>query len=262
MFFGRICSVLALMAFLASFSARAESICIDDFCIGESINAERFGQVRWLVPQQVKLSSCLMTTCVPEAAFRGYSPEDQDTVARALDLQIGIPFFNVVTNDNLAALRRYKYECNPSPRGGIFGERRFVGFFKSEPSNYLTAVGLRIVGGGLRVYRIVRRFPYHATEELSSLARNVERQYDDAVLVVNYLSSNATTEVIKKEKYGWFGRSELFNPSNPTDNIAELVVIDPHTRNSLEPTSWPRSGEIRPVAGYVPSQCNKPMSLN
>ena len=180
----------------------------------------------------------------------------------ALNLQVGLPFENVITKDNLKVLSGYRYECNPAPRGGMFGERRFVGVFRSRPSGYATAVGLRLIGGELRVYRVARRFPYRTGDELRSLAGGVAGQYGGSVLVVNYLSSNAYTEVQARGKDGWFGRSELFNPSDPTDNAAELVIVDPQTRGLLAPYSWPMSGEIKPTQGGVPAQCGRSMPLD
>ena len=170
-----ILTAAALMAFSAV-TARAEVFCIDGFCIGQSIKSARFTQVDWLIPRDVRSSPCVATKCVPGIAFRGYTADEQVSLANALDLQIGLPFENVITTDNLKVLSEYRYECNPAPRTGIFGERRFVGVFRSRPSGYATAVGLRLVGGELKVYRVARRFPYRTNDELRSLASSVAGQ--------------------------------------------------------------------------------------
>ncbi|MDB5393986.1 MAG: hypothetical protein JWM91_1492, partial [Rhodospirillales bacterium] len=66
------------------------------------------------------------------------------------------------------------------------------------------------------------------------------------VVYVNYLSSNAYSEVISRNAYGWFGRSTMFNPSDLEDNAAEQVLIDTQTRQLLEPSHWGAS----PVRNY------------
>lgn len=253
---------LFFLAALAATPASADPLCLDGFCIGQPITAERFGQVAWMIPKEARSQPCALTTCVPNVAFRGYSDADGVAVARALDLQVGIPPETMVTNGDLGGLREYRYECNPAPRGGIFGERRFMGVFRSSPTNYLTAVGLRLIDGQLRVFRIVRRFPYHNRGELASLAQGVVQRYGGRITVVDYLSSNAYSEVKAKGTDGWFGRSEMFNPSDANDNAAELVLVDPRTRQLLGPSSWPDSGEISPLNLRMPPQCSRAMPLD
>jgi hypothetical protein len=80
-------------------------------------------------------------------------------------------------------------------------------------------------------------------------------------LFYEYLSSNAYSDVIQKGKDGWFGRSTLFNSTDLADNAAELVLIDPSTRELLQPTSMPESGEIRPLPMKLPPQCSRVLPL-
>ena len=255
-----ICSALILsatsaVALLGQNPGRG-SACLDGFCIGQSIEESRFDEVHWIVPQKQMLRpACGGIGCRPEVAFRGYPSGDQKRLADALSPIYGLAGYNVITKANLDVLRRYRYECDLSPRG-TGGERRFFGAYLSAPSGYLTVVGLRLVGGKLTVYRIARQYPYHNPNELISLGRKLHDQYGDAILFVNYLSSNAYSEVIEQNRDGWFGRSKMFNPTDLSDNAAELVLIDPRTRALLEPSSMPESGEIRPLPVTIPGQCS------
>src|SRR5215469_3287590 len=138
-----------------------QQLCLDGFCIGQSINDAHFDAVNWLLPKDgLTKKSCSSPGCKPEVAFRGYPDEFQKQLAEALRWDYGLMHYNPITKTNLGALRHYRYECNPSPRG-IDGERRFLGAYRSTPNQYLTVVGLRLVGGELRVYRIARQYPYH-----------------------------------------------------------------------------------------------------
>jgi hypothetical protein len=130
-----------------------------------------------------------------------------------------------------------------------------------RPNKYFTVVGLRLIGGELRVYRIARQYPYHHQTELTSLARQLKNEYGDEILLYNYLSSNAYSDVIKEKKNGWFGRSTLFTPNDLADNAAELVLIDPRTRPLLQPTSMPESGEIQSLPVHIPEQCSASLSI-
>ena len=242
-------------------TANGTELCLDGFCIGQSINDDRFGGIDWLIPQKnFDKQPCDGVGCEPQNAFRGYPEAYQKPLAEAVSWVYGLGHYNAVTKDNLKLLRHYKYECNPSARG-IFGERRFFGIYRSIPSRYLTVIGLRLIDGDLRVYRIARQIPYHTQSELLSLAKTVHTQYGETVLLYDYLSSNAYSDVIAQNKDGWFGRSTLFNPTDLSDNSAELVLIDPHTRSLLQPSSMPESGEIKPLAVKVPAQCNQPVSI-
>ncbi|MGD0777876.1 MAG: hypothetical protein ABSC05_34245 [Candidatus Solibacter sp.] len=120
----------------------------------------------------------------------------------------------------------------------------------------MTVIGLRLIDGDLKVYRIARQYPYHTQAELVTLAKTLRGQYGDALLLYDYLSSNAYSDVIDQNKNGWFGRSATFNPTDLLDNAAELVLIDPRTRSLLEASSMPESGEIKPLAVNPPAQCN------
>lgn len=134
------------------------------------------------------------------------------------------------------------YQCNPSPRG-MWGQRQFIGAYRSIPSGYLTVTGLRLTRGQLRAYRIARQYPYRNSAELRRLAHELWPMYGKRVLFVDDLSSNAPCEVMRQRRDGWFGRSTMFNPSDMADNAAELVLIDPRTRPLLQPTSMPGSGD-------------------
>jgi hypothetical protein len=261
--FRSICILCAISTQLVlAQTAKQTDLCLDGFCIGQSINGPHFDEVEWIIPKDgLTKKTCDGIGCKPQVAFRGYATEDQNLLAEALSWDYGLMNYNLITKANLPALRRYKYECNLSPRG-INGERRFLGVYRSTASQYLTVVGLRLIGRELTVYRIARQYPYHNQTELVSLAKKLRSQYPDEVLFYDYLSSNAYSDVIKQKKNGWFGRSTMFNPSDLSDNAAELVLIDPTTRLLLEPTSMPESGEIKPLAVQMPDQCSTSPPIN
>jgi hypothetical protein len=247
----------------SSTEGRAEppGLCLDGFCIGQSIQDARFDKADWIVPQKDLVKEpCNGVGCQPGVAFRGYAAGDQAKLAEAMSWKYGLNNYNVVTPTNLETLRRYKYECNPSARG-LWGERRFFGAYRSAPSQYLTVVGLRLTNGDLTVYRIARQYPYRNQNELVSLAKELSGQYGKRVLLYDYLSSNAYSDVIEQRKDGWFARSTLFNPTDLADNAAELVLIDPTTRALLEPTSMPDSGEIKPLAVKLSEHCSRSLPI-
>lgn len=236
-------------------------LCLDEFCIGQSINDTHFSQIDWGIPREnYTKEKCDGVGCQPDIAFYGYDHEQQNRLAEAVSWKYGLNQYTIVTKTNLDILRKYKYECNLSARG-IFGERRFLGFYKSLPSGYLTIVGLRLIGGELKIYRIARQYPYQTQSELVELAKKMKTKYGSSLLLYNYLSSNAYSDVIQQSRNGWFGRSELFKPNDLSNNSAELVLIDPHTRPLLEPTSMPESGEIKPLPVHLAAQCSKPTHM-
>ncbi len=256
-------SCLMVVVLSAFGNAQSEKLCLDGFCIGQTIQDPRFDQVAWITPTKNLITEeCRGVGCQPEVAFRGYPREDQLKLADAVRLRYNAEIYNynVLTKDDLAALRIYRYECNPSARG-LWGERRFFGAYKSSPSQYLTVVGLRLINGELTVYRVARQYPYHNQAELVSLAKEVRAQYGEQVLLFDGISSNAYADVITQRKDGWFGHSTLFNPTDLSDNAAELVLIDPTTRVLLEPTSIPESGEIKPLSANLPPVCSAPVPL-
>lgn len=243
--------------------AQNEKLCLDGFCIGQSIKEARFDEVTWIVPQKnLTREECKGVGCQPNVAFRGYTREDQAKLAEAVTWKFSgsLLNYNLVTKVTLPALRLYRYECDPSA-GGIWGERRFIGAYRSTPSNYLTVIGLRPINGDLRVYRIARQFPYHNQDELVLLAKELAGQYGHQILLYDGISSNAYSDVIAQRRDGWFGRSTLFNPTDLADNAAELVLIDPLTRSLLEPTSMPESGDIKPLPPSLPQPCTRQIPL-
>src|SRR5690349_11527722 len=141
---------LRLVTFLLGFSTyfyapprgwAADELCLDGFCIGQPLTADRFAEIDWLVPKEVKKVGCAGIGCQPAVAFRGYPEGLQSELAEALSWSYGfIGKYNVISRPNLSVLRQYRYECNSSARTGL-GERRFIGFFRSTPSGYLTVVG-------------------------------------------------------------------------------------------------------------------------
>jgi hypothetical protein len=260
--------ILALATLLLSQKIRAadvEPLCLDGFCIGQPITDTRFENTAWVVPRKdFAQEPCKGVGCEPEVAFRGYPPAEQVELATAVswvfhDMSDALPY-NVITMQNLATLRDYHYECNASARG-MWGERRFIGAYKSIRSGYLTVIGLRLIGGKLRVYRIARQYPYRNPAELRRLAQELWPEYGNRVLFVDYLSSNAPYEVMRQGKDGWFGRSTMFNSSDMADNAAELVLIDSRTRSLLQPTSMPSSGDIKPLPMRIPEQCVRSLPL-
>jgi hypothetical protein len=251
---------LILLALPLEGKAQQANLCIDGFCVGQNINDARFSIIEWIIPKKgIVKESCAGIGCRPETAFRGYPVEYQRKLADAVSWNYGLNKYNVITKETLPTLRQYKYECNPSARG-IWGERRFLGAYRSVPSGYLTVVGLRLINGELRIYRIVRQYPYHNQNEFVTLARELRPQYL-SILFYDYLSSNAYSDVIKQGRDSWFGRSTMFNPTDLSDNAAELVLIDPGTRALLQPTSMPDSGEIRPLPMKLQPQCNRALPL-
>ena len=236
-------------------------LCLDDICIGQSIKDKAFSAITWLVPKDAVEEKCTGIGCAPEVAFKGYPADAQQALAEAMKLSFGTQSVTIVQNRTLAALRTYAYECNPSPRT-IWGERRFMGLFRTVPSGYVTVVGFRLIDGELKVYRIARQYPYRNNDEIRSLARNFASTYGSDLLLYDYLSSNAFSDVIAQGKDGWFGRSTLFNPSDMADNNAELVLVDPRTRPLLEASSMPDSGEIKPLPVRLPQVCARAVPLH
>lgn len=231
-------------------------LCLDGLCIGESINDPHFAEVNWIVPdKQLTKEACVRIACKPEVAFRGYSSETQKQLADALSWVYGsLYFYNVVTKGDIEVLRHYRYECRDS-------DRHFIAAYFSNPSHYLTVVGLRLIGGELRIYRIVRQYPFHNQDELTSLARKLHGEYGDDVVFYDGIASNAYSAVISQRKDGWFARSSPFNPLDPSDNTAELALIDPHTRPLLQPMTMPESGDISHLSVTMPEQCSRSLPL-
>jgi hypothetical protein len=96
---------------------------------------------------------------------------------------------------------------------------------------------------------------------LISLGRKLHDQYGNDIVFYDGVTSNAYSEVAEQKKEGWFGRSTMFNPRDLADNAAEFVLIDPSTRQLLEPSSMPDSGEIRALASRMPNKCNTSIPL-
>jgi len=254
-----------LLCFFVTFSpieskASEQSLCLDGFCIGQSIADARFDKADWVIPKKgLTKEKCTGVGCQPDVAFHDYPRDEQAKLAETVSWIYELtPPYNIITKDNLQTLRQYKYECNLSPRG-IFGERRFFGAYRSIPSQYLTIVGLRLIDGELKVYRIAREYPFHEQSELTSLAKKLRAEYGEQVLFYDYLSSNAYTDVIQQNKGGWFARSTMFTPNDLSNNAAELVLIDPSTRSLLEPSSMPASGEIKPLPVHPSKHCSRSM---
>ena len=248
-------ALLLLVAAVAQSPTRADNrqgLCLDDVCIGQSISDKHFDEVDWIIPnKELTKQKCQQIACQPDVAFRGYQNETQRQLSDSLAWVYGsIWSYSVVTKGNLAILRQYKYECADK-------ERHFMAAFFSSPSHYLPVVGLRLIGGELRVYRIVRQYPFRNQAELVSLARTLHEQYGNDLVFYDGISSNAYSDVITQRKRGWFGQSSPFNPLDPSDNAAELVLIDPMTRPLLQPTSMPDSGEIPRLQVTVPQQCSR-----
>ena len=256
-----VCIVLLLSAEFLSAQAANKGLCLDGFCIGQSINDARFTEVNWVI-----LKDGLGRNNVPEldasrkSLFAVILMRIGKKLAEVLSWHYGLMQYNIITKANVGVLRGYKYECNPSPRG-IDGERRFLGAYRSSPSQFLTVVGLRLVGGELRVYRIARQYPFHNQTELISLGRKVHDQYGNDIVFYDGVTSNAYSDVVEQNKEGWFGRSTMFNPRDLADNAAEFVLIDPRTRELLEPSSMPDSGEIKQLANRMPKGCSTSILL-
>ncbi len=237
-------------------------LCLDGFCIGQPISAARFDEVTWLKPEQLRQVPCEARACQPDIAFRGYPPADRVALASAFSWVFtagNVKDYAIITTETLRVFRRYRYECNPQPRNS--GQRRFIGAFRSSESGHPTIVGLRLIDGTLTVYRIAREIPFENGYQFKSLADAVRAQYGNDILLIDYLSSNAYSEVNARQKLGWFGRSSVFNTRDPADNRAELVIIDPKTRPLLSPSSMPYSGEIGDLPVRLEKICEAPVSL-
>jgi hypothetical protein len=254
-------AIISTTLSVAAAQAQESSLCLDGFCIGQSIQDARFDQADWVQPKKdLMKDECTGVGCRPENAFRGYPHDEQVKLAEAFSWKYGLNSYNIITKANLATLRQYQYECNTSARG-LWGERRIFGAYRSVPSQYLTVVGLRLIEGKLTVYRIARQYPYQNQNELITLGRQLGAQYGKRVLLYDYLSSNAYSDVIAQRKEGWFARSTMFNPTDLSDNAAELVLIDARTRALLEPTSMPDSGDIKPLPVKLPPACSRSLPV-
>jgi hypothetical protein len=252
----RLALLVLLVAPLMALISKPTPLFLDGLCIGESINDPHFTEVNWIVPdKQLTKESCVHVACKPEVAFRGYPSDTQKQLAEAVSWVYGsIYFYNVITKGDIEVLRQYRYECRDN-------ERHFMAAYFSNPSHYLTVVGLRLIGGELRVYRIVRQYPFHNQDELMSLARKLHDQYGDEIVFYDGIASNAYSAVTSQRKDGWFARSSPFNPLDPSDNAAELVLIDPHTRPLLQPMTMPESGDIPRFSVAMPEQCGRSLPL-
>jgi hypothetical protein len=255
--FERFYYVCLLMVLSLTASAQEQArLCLDGLCIGESINDPHFTKVNWIVPTKEYVKEpCDHIACKPEVAFRGYPSETQKQLADTLSWVYGsIYFYNVITKANVEVLRHYRYECSNT-------ERHFFAAYFSEPSHYLTVVGLRLIGGELRIYRIVRQYPFHNQDELMSLAQKLHGEYGDRILFYDGIASNAYSAAIPQRKDGWFAHSTLFHPLDPSDNAAELVLVDPYTRPLLQPMEMPESGDISRLSVTMPEQCSRSLPL-
>src|SRR5208337_434278 len=91
------------------------ALCLDGFCIGQSITDPRFDVVNWIIPHDVTKEACVRIACRPTVAFRGYPESNQQALAEAVSWIYGwIDHYNILSKSNLEALRLYKYECNAS----------------------------------------------------------------------------------------------------------------------------------------------------
>ena len=105
-------------------------------------------------------------------------------------------------------------------------------------------------------------YPYHNQHELITLADELHDQYGNELVFYDGISSNAYSEAIAQHKVGWLGRSSMFNPLDPSDNAAELVLVDPATRPLLQPTSMPDSGEIHRLPPSLLQQCSSSLPIH
>lgn len=69
-----------------------------------------------------------------------------------------------------------------------------------SPNHYLTIIGLRFIGGELRVYRIARQYPFPNQHELVALGGKLHAQYGDRIVYYDGIASNACTAVILQRK--------------------------------------------------------------
>src|SRR5205807_79783 len=110
------------VCFAASVSAQTASqaaLCLDGFCIGQSIKDMRFSGVEWIIPKNAHKETCTSVGCRAQLAFHGYSADDQKRLADAVSVVYGLGHYSIVTRDNLETLGHYRYECNLSQRGSV-----------------------------------------------------------------------------------------------------------------------------------------------
>ncbi len=121
---------VVLLAVMLAASAYGQTpkpteLCLDAFCIGQSIQDRLFSETEWIIPKDARQEHCGGIGCQPKVAFRGYSADEQRRLQDAVSLIYGLGHYSILTKKNLKALREYKYECNLSQRGFVGGERRF-----------------------------------------------------------------------------------------------------------------------------------------
>jgi hypothetical protein len=82
--------------------AQQPTLCLDGFCIGQTIQDARLDAVAWLTPtKDMVKEDCTGGGCQPENAFRGYAKEDQVKLADALSWKYGGNAYNVITRTTL-----------------------------------------------------------------------------------------------------------------------------------------------------------------
>lgn len=258
-FFLRIlCCLLIVIPFRVTYGETSAENCIDGFCIGQSINSSRFDEVEWLVPKKLILSDpCTRQDCRPEVEFPGYPPEIMIALSKLTIIGTSMPpQETMITNRSLEALRNLRYDCTHPGK-------RVVGIYRSNPSGYVTYIGLRLFPDGLRIFRLAREFPFRNQNEFESLSQGIKSAYGDELLYYDGVTSNANYPAISHRKNGWFGvnyRSGLYDLA---DNVAELVLIDPETRQLLITSSDITAGEINlPLSlVYFPRQCVRALPI-
>src|ERR1700722_5959202 len=82
--------VIAMLSPIASW-AQETPLCLDGFCIGQSIGDARFDKAAWELPKKnLMKEECTGVGCRPENAFRGYAPDDQAKLAEAVSWSYGL----------------------------------------------------------------------------------------------------------------------------------------------------------------------------
>lgn len=72
------------------------------------------------------------------------------------------------------------------------------------------------MGSELRIYRIVRQYPFRNQNELYSPARKLHDQYGDDIMFYDGISSKAYSSVIEKNESGSDGAAYSIRSTYPT----------------------------------------------
>jgi hypothetical protein len=71
-------ALLLILPCATALPSEQKGLCLDGFCIGQTIHAHRFDEPAWILPKaDLQRDVCKGVGCRPGNAFRGYSLQDQ-----------------------------------------------------------------------------------------------------------------------------------------------------------------------------------------